>query len=366
MEKMIRVISGEVIDLFLDIRIGSPTYGYIGAHRLSEELLEWIYVPEGFAHGIVSMKDSVIEYLCTSEYSGSQNEGSINVFDSDINWDLCDDRIKEHIFSIKNELVISDRDRNNLSLQQWKDNENSQKFIYALRLNNIIVTGGSGLLGTELKKILIADYPIHNEFDLCDYSQMDRYLSNGKYKILLHCAAFASPPKVELDPIKGVEMNIVGTANVVKLCSKYNIKLIYVSTDYVFDGKQGNYKEDDPVNPINKYAISKLGGECCVKLYNNSLIIRLSFGPNIFPYEGAYVDQYTSRESVSTIAKKIVELVNGNIKGIIHIGHQRRSVYEYAKSLNIAKNIKEISVKDSKIPIPLDTSLNLDKINKCV
>ena len=75
---------------------------------------------------------------------------------------------------------------------------------------------------------------------------------------------------------KSIELNIIGTANMVKICEKFKIKLIYFSSSYVYPGKKGDYKENDPVLPINNYAWSKLGGECSVKLYKNSLIVRAS------------------------------------------------------------------------------------------
>ena len=74
---------------------------------------------------------------------------------------------------------------------------------------------------------------------------------------------------------KSIDLNIIGTANVTKACEK-NIKLIYFSTNYVYPGTRGNYKETDPIFPVNNYAWSKLGGEASVHLYNNSLILRVS------------------------------------------------------------------------------------------
>ena len=74
---------------------------------------------------------------------------------------------------------------------------------------------------------------------------------------------------------KSIELNIIGTANVTKVCSELNIKLIYFSTNYVYPGVKGNYSENDNLFPVNNYAWSKLGGECSVKLYKNSLIVRV-------------------------------------------------------------------------------------------
>lgn len=208
------------------------------------------------------------------------------------------------------------------------------------------------------------EYPSSDEFNLMDFQQMDEYLNKGKYEMIVHAAAFTSPPKVEEDPLQALDVNIIGTANVVKLCAKYDMKIIYICTDYVFKGNDGNYGEEDPVYPVNKYAWSKLGGECAVRLYDNSIIIRTSFGPNVFPYDGAFVDQWTSREDVKTIARKISRLIDSNFKGTIHLGSQRRTVFEYAKSLDNNKDVKELSIEDLSFKAPEDTSLNVDQYKK--
>ena len=230
----------------------------------------------------------------------------------------------------------------------------------------ILATGGEGVLGTQLRKILPdTDFPLESEFDITDISQMEKWLAAKKYDTFLHCAAFTSPPLIDKDPIKALDVNIVGTANVTRLCMQKNMKLVYICTDYVFNGEKGNYKEEDPVYPINKYAWSKLGGECAVRMYDNSVIIRLSFGPDIFPYEAAFIDQWTSRESVSKIAQKIKKiLLKKNFTGVIHVGSKRRTVMEYAKDLDPQKEIKDLSLNNVSFKAPKDTSLNTDKYDK--
>lgn len=227
---------------------------------------------------------------------------------------------------------------------------------------HILFTGGNGLFGSEFKKIRPdIQYTDYEDFDVTNYEQMEAYLRGKSYDVILHAAAFTSPPLIDKDPLKALQVNIVGTANVVRLCMVHNIRMIYVCTDYVFKGDRGNYKETDPVYPVNKYAWSKLGGECAVRLYDNSLIIRTTFGPNIFPYEKAFVDQWTSRESVSVIVRKISALIDKDITGVVHVGGPRRTVYEYAKSISPAKEIGRLSVHDVKFAVPVDTSLNCEK-----
>jgi len=233
--------------------------------------------------------------------------------------------------------------------------------------SKVILTGGSGLLGSEFRKILPnIRYPSSKEFNITNYNQMREYVELNDCKLIVHAAAFTSPPLVDKDPLKALEVNIIGTSNVVKLCMEFDARLIYISSDYVFRGDRGNYKEDDLVYPVNKYAWSKLGGECAVRMYNKSLIIRTTFGPNIFPYDKAFVDQWTSRESVSLIAKRISKLLDKNITGCIHVGGKRKTVFEYAKGLDETRDIGKLSINDVPFDVPVDTSLNCDKYSELV
>lgn len=229
----------------------------------------------------------------------------------------------------------------------------------------ILFTGGSGLLGRAIQAILPeADFPSSQDFDVTNLTQMEKYLQRRELKILGHLAAFTAVAKCEEDPLPALETNIIGTANIVKLCQKFGLKLFYVSTDYVFRGDHGNYRETAEVLPINKYAWSKLGGECAVRLYANSVIIRTSLGATVFPYAKAFSDQFTSRESAPKIAQKIIKLLTKDFKGVIHLGGKRQTVLEYAKALEPTKKIGKFSIKEVSFPVPHDTSLNTAKYQK--
>ncbi|MBN1524621.1 MAG: sugar nucleotide-binding protein [Spirochaetales bacterium] len=224
----------------------------------------------------------------------------------------------------------------------------------------ILVTGGNGLLGTTLKTFIPkADFVDIGDFDITDFDAVDRWLGKRHYTSILHCAAFTSPPKVDADPTAALEVNIAGTVNMVKAAIKHKLKLVYICTDYVFRGDKGNYSEDDPVFPVNKYAWSKLGGECAVRMYDNSLIIRTTFGPKPFPYPKAFVDQWTSRESVDVIAKMIAELLDKNITGTVHVGGKRKTVFDYAAQLDPSRHIEELKTAEVSFSVPRDTSLNV-------
>jgi dTDP-4-dehydrorhamnose reductase len=174
------------------------------------------------------------------------------------------------------------------------------------------------------------------------------------------------PPKVDETPEEAIKTNIIGTSLITLKCIEYGIKLVYISTDYVFKGDRGNYKEEDEVFPVNKYAWSKLGGECAVKLYDKGLVVRTTFGKRSFPYEKAFSDQWTSKEPVDVFAKKLVAILNKDICGVIHIGGSRKTVYEYAKEVSPDKEIGKMKIKEMlpKYILPRDTSLNTDKYDR--
>lgn len=131
MGKMIRVIDGAMIDVFLDIRRNSTTFGKIGAIKMeadptkTDDLMIWI--PAGFAHGVAFLKTSYIEYYCTAEYSPT-TEAGIFPLASDIDWSLCDPQLKKEFNDIANNGLISDKDRKGLTLNQWKADPRSENF----------------------------------------------------------------------------------------------------------------------------------------------------------------------------------------------------------------------------------------------
>lgn len=237
----------------------------------------------------------------------------------------------------------------------------------ANNLNKILFTGGSGLLGGEFKKIAPGiHYPDSIEFDVRNEEKVEKFIRQNDYSVIIHAAAITSPPLVEKNLVAAIDTNIIGTAILSRMAIKYNLRLVYISTDYVFSGSKGRYKEEDSVHPVNKYAWSKLGGECSVRLVENSLIIRTSFGPEVFPYEKAFSDQWTSREAVSIIAPRIFKAAVSKEKGVLHIGGPRKTVYEYAVALPSSKGrvINKFSIRDVDFVLPEDTSLDTSKYKK--
>ena len=179
-----------------------------------------------------------------------------------------------------------------------------------------------------------------------------------KPKIILHCAALSRPMSIhEKNIIKSIDLNIIGTSNITKVCKKNNIKLIYFSTGYIYEGKKGNYSEEDPVKPFNNYGLSKLGGECAVRMYKNSLILRITMTEKPFKFKNAYSDllsNFMFHEDVVKILPKII-----NERGIINIGGKSQSIYSFAKTFN--KNVRKISSK-KRSKLPLRQDMNISKL----
>ena len=123
-----------MLDLILDIRKGSPAFGKIIAYDMPSapegDYEEWIWVPPGFAHGNIFIKDTRIEYFCTGEYSQGC-EACISPLADDIDWSLCDPRLKK-IFNglVSGALIITDKDKNGLSLLAWEADKRSDNFIF--------------------------------------------------------------------------------------------------------------------------------------------------------------------------------------------------------------------------------------------
>ena len=227
----------------------------------------------------------------------------------------------------------------------------------------ILFTGGDGRFAKVLKEKntkLNIKYLSKKELNILKVNSIERCLIKYKPKILIHNAGLSRPmSNHELDIAKSIDLNIIGTANIVKICKKYNVKVIYFSTVYVYDGIKGNFKESDPLNPINNYGLSKLGGECSVLMYKNSLILRLQMTEKPFQYDSAYSDLFTNfiyHENLVSLLPKII-----NKFGILNIGGRKRSVYQFAKILN--KNVNKIKLKNNS-SLPPNQTMNLNKLKK--
>ena len=229
----------------------------------------------------------------------------------------------------------------------------------------IIFTGGNGRFGQVLKtiksnkKIL---FPTKSEFNILNISKMRKYIKKKNPDYLIHAAGLSRPMSLHDTNIgKSIELNIIGTANITKVCAENRIKLIYFSTAYVYPGIKGNYNETNSLKPINNYAWSKLGGESAVQMYKNSLILRLSMTEKPFIHKKAFYDFKTNFMFHINFAKILLKLINK--KGIFNVGGKSQSVYDFAKKQNLKVgkiSFKKLFGKKS----PRNVSMNITKLKK--
>ena len=228
----------------------------------------------------------------------------------------------------------------------------------------ILITGKNSRFCRFLKKDLEnydAIFTSKKNFNILNFSQIENFIKNKKIKYLIHIAGLSRPMIIHKKNINlSIDLNIIGTANIVKLCNKYKIKLIYFSTNYVYSGNKGNSKESDPVLPVNEYGWSKLGGEAAVQLYKKSLILRLNITDYPFIHNKVIKGAKASFIYNKTVSKFLPFLLDEI--GIINIGGKRRDIYEFAKKF-VSKKINFISYKKIK-KFPKDSSMNINKLIK--
>lgn len=220
-------------------------------------------------------------------------------------------------------------------------------------MSKIAILGGTGILGKELKKIDDSLIVSGSEVDIRNYLLLSKYLIDINPDIIINCVSLKSEV-VDKRRIDSIDINIIGAANISKFCLDFDKRLCYISTDYVYSGRRGYYSEDDEVLPHNLYAWTKLAAESCTMLVRNHIIIRTSFGENNFPYKFAYKNVFVSKDYVDRIAPIILESAKSNIQGILNIGTDRKSVYDYANQRN------NIEGKDAEFF--KDFSLNTEKL----
>jgi dTDP-4-dehydrorhamnose reductase len=208
-----------------------------------------------------------------------------------------------------------------------------------------VVIGGTGILGKTLKEIDSDLICLNSEYDIFQFDKLKNKLDSINPKLIINCAAIKSERVIE-NPVESINVNIIGSCNLSKYCIENLIRLVYISTDYVYSGLDGNYSEHDEILPSNLYAWTKLGGESCVKLVPNHLIIRTSFGETKFPYDIAFDNLITSKDYVDIIAPMILKASNSIFVGTMNIGTEPKSIYEYASKRNQVNKGSLISPKN--------------------
>jgi len=222
----------------------------------------------------------------------------------------------------------------------------------------IFVTGGSGHLGQKLIECLSNDHhvysPSKHECNILNVDNLKNTIKSFNPDAIIHLAAFVDTLGCEENIKKALDVNVIGTINLVKICSEIKCKLVYISSEYVFGGNKGNYTVDDKLDPINVYGKTKSASEYVVSILPNYQIIRVPFIRQVYPK--VFSNQYCSRYFLDEAIEKIINNILNNPNKLIHISSERMSLHE----LYLKKGIKAEPIlmdKDQMKIIPYDTSL---------
>ncbi len=225
----------------------------------------------------------------------------------------------------------------------------------------ILIIGGSGRLGRVLGRILLEEnYTTislgSRELDLRDDNATNEVIGYSP-DYIIHTAALTNVDECERNPKLAYSINSFGTEKVAKAADKLSVPLLYISTDYVFDGENPPYSENDEPNPVSVYGKSKLLGEDFVNRLSSSIVLRVSwlFGPegrdfvsfvmradNSIPVVGSQISKPTCTVDISHAIKN---LINSRVSGIYHFANPPAvSRTEWVKTiLRISKTEKEVT-----------------------
>jgi dTDP-4-dehydrorhamnose reductase/dTDP-4-dehydrorhamnose 3,5-epimerase len=370
--KLVRCTKGEILDVAVDLRKGSTTYKQWVGVELSEENKKQLLIPKGFAHGFITLTDDVEVQYKVDEYYAPECDRSIRFDDPEIGvcWGFED-------------LILSEKDLK-APLLKDSDVDFSLKFM---------VTGVNGQLGHDvvlkLKEMNIGVVaPGRDEFDLTNKEQVQRYIIEEKPDVIIHCAAYTAVDKAEDENDLCYLVNVEGTRAVAEAAKEINAKIVYVSTDYVFDGLgQEPYAEEKETNPVNYYGYTKEQGEKIVReLIDKHFIVRTSwvYGSNGNNFVRTMLKLAESRNKINVVsdqigaptyskdlAEFIINLVKTNQYGIYHgVNEGYCSWYEFAKTIfeksGIKMKINPISTKEypTKAARPLNSKLSKRNTDK--
>lgn len=236
--------------------------------------------------------------------------------------------------------------------------------------SRILLTGGTGTLGraiinSGLFKNLYA--PSSRLVDILNYKKLKKFIYKKKINLIIHCAALARIRECEKNPSKAINVNINGTLNIIKAINKKKIKLIYISSDAVYESLHGNYSETSAIKPYNIYGWTKAAAEFLVQTLDNYLIIRTRFFNKdkiFFKYSATNI--YSSSIEVNKLVLIIYKLLKKKVFGIINIGEKKISDYDNYKKYNPKlKQCKKNKIfKEINFKIGTNSSLNISKLKK--
>lgn len=262
-----------------------------------------------------------------------------------------------------------------------------------VKKKNILITGSKGQLGSAIKEISkdylhIFFFKDKSEMDITNFSFVQNFLKKYKIDTVINCAAYTDVINAEKNKILSDNVNNIGVENLAKLCSKFNIQLIHISTDYVFDGYNNlPYEESNLTNPQNYYGISKLNGEKKVLSYDlkKSAIIRTSwlYSKLSNNFVSKVLNELKNRNEIFVVKDEIgsptnaLDLSRAILEIIPRLSNSKTEIYHFSNlgqcsRYELAKKIKEIiksesivsvsTQKFSKIKRPKFSVLNSSKI----
>jgi dTDP-4-dehydrorhamnose reductase len=273
----------------------------------------------------------------------------------------------------------------------------------AILLEKVLITGSGGLLGSRLASNLSGDCEVistHYEpfqrpnfrlMDVVDRTQVFTVVRETSPDAVVHTAAATNVDKCETDRGWALNVNSVGTRNVAEACASIGARLIYVSTDYVFDGLKGLYEEEDEPNPVNYYGLTKLQGENYVReTCENHIIARTSvvYGwnqrrPNFATWVvdslrnrrriSVVEDHYNSPTLADELAEIIRKMLHSEKSGVYHVaGGERISRHGFALKIaetfgldcSLVVPVKMAELRNWIAKRPQDSSLCIDKLRR--
>lgn len=228
----------------------------------------------------------------------------------------------------------------------------------------ILLTGGGGRLGTELRALLpqiVA--PRSSELNVTDAAQVQAVVERERPDVIVHAAAYTNVSGAEKERDACWNVNVVGTRTMAAAANSVGAKLVHISTDYVFSGETGGYRETDTPGPVaNYYALSKLVAEEAARAAHVHLIIRTSFRPREFAYPVAFSDVFTGQDYVDVLAPQIALAVEHALDiqdSVLHIVTERKSVYELARRRK--PDVQQGTRAQAGVTLPGDVSLKTER-----
>lgn len=229
------------------------------------------------------------------------------------------------------------------------------------RARPILLTGVGGRLGTELRGLLpdvIA--PSHAECDVTDPEAVRSAVERYRPAVVVHAAAYTDVAGAESRRDLCWRTNVEGTRHVAMAAANAGAALVHMSTDYVFEGTRGGYRENDtPGPPRNYYSLTKLVAEQIARMCPRRLILRTSFRPRQWPYDKAFTDVFTGQDYVDILAPEIalaIRRLEDIPFEILHIATERKSVYDLARRRR--PDVRPASKKEAPVELPDDISLD--------